>query len=184
MIGLFFEVLPKDGHADRYFETAAALRPALDENGGVTFIDRYRSLKRDGVILSYQHWADEAHLIKWREDTRHLGAQKAGREVHFADYRIRVAPHVDGATEPGDIGDRLIVVAEGSQAPAARDDGETFESVYREGQFVTLFDAADQELAAEILASLRDQPGLTAVRMFSVSRDYTMHRRDEAPQAW
>ncbi|MGI9405196.1 MAG: antibiotic biosynthesis monooxygenase family protein [Hyphomicrobiaceae bacterium] len=184
MIGLFFEVQPKYGHEDRYFETAAALRPALDENGGILFIDRYKSLKRDGVILSYQHWQDEAHLIKWREETRHQGAQKAGRDVHFADYRIRVAPHVDGATEPDEIGARLIVVAEGNRAPSAGTRGETFKSVYRDEQFATLIDAESREDAAEILASLRDTRELTAVRLFSVARDYTMRNRDEAPQAW
>jgi hypothetical protein len=41
MIGLFFEVIPLEGHASRYFELAAALRPELERSGGVLFIDRY-----------------------------------------------------------------------------------------------------------------------------------------------
>ncbi len=184
MIGLFFEVLPKNGHADRYFETAVALRPALDANGGVSFFDRYMSTKRDGVVLSYQHWIDEDHLIKWRDETRHQGAQKAGREVHFADYRIRVAPHVDAASKLGDSGERLIVVAESTQWPIAHDDHETFKSVYRDGQFVTLWEATGQRHALDIQARLGDLPGMTALRLFSVSRDYTMHSRGEAPQEW
>ncbi len=184
MIGVFFEVQPRQGHEDRYFDIAARLRPELDENGGMLFIDRYKSLRRDGVILSYQHWQDEDHLIKWRQQTRHSGAQKAGRDVHFADYRIRVASHIDGETEPDDIESRLIVVVESTLAPDAGDAGETFQSVFRETELVTLLDATGKDDAAGILASFREAEGLTAVRLFSVKREYTMFSRDEAPQSW
>ena len=85
MIGLFFEVTPREGHAPRYFELAAALRPELDRSGGVLFIDRYTSLERPGLILSHQWWADEDSLIRWRAHTQHRAIQRAGREQHFRD---------------------------------------------------------------------------------------------------
>ena len=37
MIGLFFEVIPREGHAQRYFELAAALRPELERSGGAQY---------------------------------------------------------------------------------------------------------------------------------------------------
>ena len=184
MIGLFFEVLPNDGHADAYFEMAAALRPALDANDGIAFIDRYKSLKRDGVVLSYQHWLTEDDLIRWRENTQHLGAQKLGRDVHFADYRIRVAQLIEDAATLEDAGERILVVAEGTEHPTSPTDGETFKSVYRDNAFVTLLEATGAQHAGVLHESMVDTPGLTAIRFFSVIRDYTMHQRDEAPQAW
>jgi heme-degrading monooxygenase HmoA len=99
MIGLFFEVMPLEGHTERYFELAAALKLELERSGGVQFIDRYVSLERPNVILSHQWWADEEALIRWRQHAQHHAIQRAGREQHFADYRIRIGPAVRGATD-------------------------------------------------------------------------------------
>ena len=57
MIGLFFEVIPREGHASRYFELAASLKPELERSGGVLFIDRYTSNSRPDVVLSHQWWS-------------------------------------------------------------------------------------------------------------------------------
>ncbi len=40
MIGLFFEVTPRPGHDQAYFDIAAGLRPQLEKNPGFLFIDR------------------------------------------------------------------------------------------------------------------------------------------------
>ena len=100
MIGLFFEVIPLEGHASRYFELAAVLRPELERSGGVLFIDRYTSADRPDVILSHQWWADEEALIRWRAHTQHRAIQRAGREQHFKDYRLRIGPAVDASRLP------------------------------------------------------------------------------------
>ena len=62
MQALMFEVKPKEGHEQHYFDRAAALRPRLERNDGILFIDRYRSLSRAGVILSHSHWRDEPSI--------------------------------------------------------------------------------------------------------------------------
>src|SRR5271169_6267426 len=95
MIGLFFEVNPLEGHASRYFELAAFLKPELERSGGVLFADRYISVDRPEVILSHQWWEDEEALIRWRGHTQHRAIQLAGREKHFKDYRLRIGPAVD-----------------------------------------------------------------------------------------
>ncbi|MFL4994745.1 MAG: antibiotic biosynthesis monooxygenase family protein, partial [Microvirga sp.] len=79
MHALLFEVLPTPEGRARYFELAAALRPELDQNPGLLFIDRYESLSRPGVILSHSLWRDEASLARWRSNERHYAAQCAGR---------------------------------------------------------------------------------------------------------
>ncbi len=171
MIGLFFEVIPLDGHAARYFELAAALKAELERSGGVLFIDRYTSVERPGVVLSHQWWADEAALIRWRQHGQHRAIQRAGREQHFRDYRIRIGPAVDpsrAASLP-----RCLWVSYYDNEPAGPVAGELFKSVYRDGQFLALSERAPtaQALAADS-------------KVFEITRDYTMYERTEAPQQY
>ena len=122
-----FEVKPKEGHEQHYFDRAAALRPRLAKNDGILFIDRYKSLSRIGIILSHSHWRDEASMTRWRIDEAHHKTQAAGRNVHFEDYRIRISHvlhHSIGAksakTWTGDGAYRdLIAEAEGRQPVAS-----------------------------------------------------------------
>src|SRR5207302_9339102 len=91
MIGLFFEVQTRPGHRDQYLDLAASLKPELEAMGGCLFIDRFRSLTRENLLLSYQIWQDEGALTAWRAHARHHDVQTIGRERVFSDYRIRVA---------------------------------------------------------------------------------------------
>ncbi|WP_229165642.1 antibiotic biosynthesis monooxygenase family protein [Bradyrhizobium altum] len=91
MISQFFEVQIKEGHLDRYLGLAASLKPALNSMGGCLFIDRFRSLTRENLLLSYQIWQDEGSMTAWRVDEQHHAIQGIGREEIFSDYRIRIA---------------------------------------------------------------------------------------------
>jgi heme-degrading monooxygenase HmoA len=42
-----------------------------------------------GITVSY--WADEDAAKAWKQVAEHLVAQQRGREVWYADYRVRVA---------------------------------------------------------------------------------------------
>jgi heme-degrading monooxygenase HmoA len=169
MIGLFFEVIPLEGHASRYFELAAALRPELDRSGGVLFIDRYTSVERSGVILSHQWWADEDSLIRWRGHAQHRAIQRAGREQHFQDYRLRIGPAVDPSRAASAA--RSLFVSYHDAKPATPARGEVFKSVYRDEKYLVVSEhaPATQDAAAESKA-------------FEITRDYTMYDRAEAPQ--
>ena len=169
MIGLFFEVTPLDGHASRYFELAALLKPELEKSGGVLFIDRYTSLERPGVILSHQWWEDEEALVRWRQHGQHRSIQRAGREQHFKDYRLRIGPAVDPSRAAS--ADRTLWVSYYDAEPAGPSAGELFKSVYREGKYLVL---------SEREADVQDMPADSKV--FEISRDYTMYDRAEAPQ--
>jgi heme-degrading monooxygenase HmoA len=171
MIGLFFEVMPLEGHAERYFELAAVLRPELERSGGVQFIDRYRSIDRPDVILSHQWWADEEALIRWRQHTQHRAIQRAGREQHFADYRLRIGPEVDPARARSAA--RAVWVSYFDGEPAGPVVGELFKSVYREGKFLAL---SEREAGAHGASSDR--------KVFEITRDYGMRDRAEAPQTY
>jgi heme-degrading monooxygenase HmoA len=171
MIGLFFEVMPLDGHAEHYFELAASLKPELERSGGVVFIDRYRSVDRPNVILSHQWWADEDALIRWRQHTQHRAIQRAGREQHFGDYRIRIGPAVDPSRARSAA--RVLWVSYHDAEPAGPVAGELFKSVYREGKFLVL---SEREPGAQDASSER--------KAFEIIRDYSMYDRAEAPQSY
>jgi heme-degrading monooxygenase HmoA len=169
MIGLFFEVIPLEDHASRYFELAAALRLELERSGGVLFIDRYTGVDRPDVVLSHHWWADEESLIRWRAHTQHRAIQRAGREQHFRDYRLRIGPAVDASRAA--TGARSLFVSHHDTKPATPVGSELFKSVYREEKYLVVSEHAPaaQDTAAEHKA-------------FEITRDYTMHERAEAPQ--
>jgi heme-degrading monooxygenase HmoA len=91
MIAVIFEVVPRAGHADAYLQIAAGLREKLETIDGFISVERFQSLTQPGKILSLSFWRDEDAVRRWRQLEAHRGAQRAGREQHFADYRLRVA---------------------------------------------------------------------------------------------
>src|SRR4029434_6943685 len=56
------------------------------------FVDniRYRSLTREGWILSLSGWRDEKSVVRWRTRMRHHEVQETGRSEIFLDYHLRV----------------------------------------------------------------------------------------------
>lgn len=91
MIAVIFEVQPKPGHAQRYFDIAAALKPMLETIDGFLSVERFESLSQPGRYLSLSYWRDEDAVRAWRTQTLHREGQREGRELVFDDYRIRVA---------------------------------------------------------------------------------------------
>ena len=192
MLLLLFEVVPREGHVDEYLAIAARLRPELDALGGCLFLDRFRSLAEPRRILSFQVWRDEASLTRWRVHHEHHKAQTLGRVRVFDDYRLRVATLLraesvnepewrasQGASwnDPATVAPRYVAVAESASAtlPGA---GESFESIYRPGEYAHVFSWMPQQ-AAPSLAALA---GARRLRIGEIERDYGMRERAEAPQ--
>jgi heme-degrading monooxygenase HmoA len=90
MFSVIFEVHPRPEQWDNYLGRAKMLKPELERVDG--FIDniRYRSLIRDGWILSLSGWRDEKSVVRWRTRMRHHQAQEEGRSTIFLDYHLRV----------------------------------------------------------------------------------------------
>jgi len=90
VFSVIFEVHPRSEQWDTYFENAKMLRPELVQVDG--FIDniRYKSLTRDGWILSLSGWRDEKAVVRWRTTMRHRMAQEKGRSEILLDYHLRV----------------------------------------------------------------------------------------------
>lgn len=91
MIAVIFEVEPAPGQNETYLDTAAGLRPLLDEIEGFISVERFQSLTNPGKLVSLSFFENEDAVKRWRETAEHRAAQSAGRSGVFADYRLRVA---------------------------------------------------------------------------------------------
>jgi len=90
MFSVIFEVQPRPERWDAYLDTAKMLRPELERVDGFVDNIRYKSLTRDGWILSLSGWRDEKSVVRWRTSTRHHMAQEKGRSDILLDYHLRV----------------------------------------------------------------------------------------------
>lgn len=200
MIGLFFEVQTRPGHRDQYLDLAASLKPALEAMGGCRFIDRFQSLTREDLLLSYQIWQDEAALTAWRVHAYHHEVQTVGRETVFSNYRIRIAQVIHEArpgqptwqperrtpyNDPARRQPTYVLAVESKSAKLPVETGwrrDAFASVYRDGYFAHLIDVPDDQSGIEFGSRLFADPSTEYFRIFEVMRDYGMYDRTEAPQ--
>jgi heme-degrading monooxygenase HmoA len=200
LISQFFEVQIKEGRINRYLDLAASLKPSLEAMGGCLCLDRFKSLTRKNLLLSYQIWRDEGSMIAWRVDAKHHSVQETGREQVFADYRIRIAqviheerpeksawrperlsPYNDPERQPP-----TFVVASESQNRELPIEThwkrDAFESVYRPGVFAHLVDVPSSDAGVSFGRQLFADSTSEYFRVFEVMRDYGMFNRAEAPQ--
>jgi heme-degrading monooxygenase HmoA len=90
MFSVIFEVQPRAEQWNAYLDKAKMLRPELEQIDGFVDNIRYRSLTREGLILSLSGWRDEKSLVRWRTKVRHHDAQAKGRSEILQNYHLRV----------------------------------------------------------------------------------------------
>jgi heme-degrading monooxygenase HmoA len=90
VFSVIFEVHPRSEQWDAYLGYAKMLRPELEQVDGFVDNIRYRSLTRDGWILSLSGWRDEKSVVRWRTRRRHHEVQEKGRSEILSDYHLRV----------------------------------------------------------------------------------------------
>src|ERR1700735_5545234 len=90
MFSVIFEVLPNKENWDDYLGNAKMLRPELEAVDGFVDNIRYKSLTREGWILSLSGWRDEKSVVRWRTAMRHHMVQEKGRSEILLDYHLRV----------------------------------------------------------------------------------------------
>ena len=160
MFSVIFEVHPKTDQWDAYLGNAKMLRPELERVDG--FIDniRYKSLTRDGWILSLSGWRDEKAVVRWRTTMRHHMVQEKGRSEILLDYHLRVGQITEDTRIP-----------EGCTLEEQRLD----ETAVGGGTTVTLIDGkrlpewvsqAKPDDVAQWLGLAREAPGLVAWDVF------------------
>jgi heme-degrading monooxygenase HmoA len=130
MFAVLFEVHPKSDKWDTYLGIAKMLKPEIEKIDGFVDNIRYRSLTREGWLLSLSGWRDEKALVRWRTQATHHGAQEKGRFDVFLDYHLRVGELTRDTRPPGghtlheqrldetEAGDATTVILIDAQRPA------------------------------------------------------------------
>jgi heme-degrading monooxygenase HmoA len=90
MFSVLFEVRPKSDQWDAYLGHAKMLKPEVEKIDGFVDNIRYKSMQRDGWILSLSNWRDEKSVVRWRTTMRHHETQALGRGEILQDYHLRV----------------------------------------------------------------------------------------------
>lgn len=159
MFSVLFEVNPKGDQWDAYLDYARTLRPELEQIDGFVDNIRYRSLTRDGWILSLSGWDGEKALVRWRTRARHHEVQEKGRRQVLSDYHLRVGQVTRDTRPPA-----------GHVLAEQRLD----ETEVGEGTTVTLVDASrpadwvSQAAAADVAAWLGFDPGASGLASWDV----------------
>ncbi|HFB54435.1 MAG TPA: antibiotic biosynthesis monooxygenase [Hellea balneolensis] len=91
MIAVIFELTPKPGQQEKYFNIAAALRPLLEKIEGFISVERFESVAQPGKFLSLSLFESEEAVLEWRNIKSHRTAQEKGRRDIFEHYHLRVA---------------------------------------------------------------------------------------------
>ena len=193
--GLFFEVQPKPGQRQAYFDHVDKLKSELNRHEGLLWIQRYQSIDVPDLILSHQYWASEAALVAWRRNQEHRYSQTHGIKKIFANYRIRVGPRIwswgdknhsiELPWDPNSFTNCILTLRKSRDVVVDIDDA----SVTLTSRYVSLT-AKDQELITyacdsltEVLLAKIFQSGAERADLFLPERDYGLFDRSGAPLA-
>ena len=88
MFSVLFEVHPNE--LSTYSNSAGMLRPELEKVDGFLENVRYKSMQREGWVLSLSSWRDEKSVVRWRTARSHHIEQQRGRDKILSDYHLRV----------------------------------------------------------------------------------------------
>jgi heme-degrading monooxygenase HmoA len=207
MFAVLFEVQPKSEKWDEYLGIAKMLKPELEAIDGFLENIRYRSLTRDGWLLSLSTWQDEKALVRWRTQAVHHGAQEKGRFEVFGDYHLRVGEIAgsgsEGRSDVTEVGEgtavtlidtkrsadwvkdtppEQIVASLGLRVDAPGLIGwDVFDAVLTPGDVILLMTSRDQKAAEALEREIPLSDGARKRRV-RILRDYGMFDRREAPQ--
>jgi heme-degrading monooxygenase HmoA len=211
MFAVIFEVQPKPDQWDAYLANAGLLRPDLLQVDGFVDNIRYRSLTRDGWLLSLSGWRDEKSVVRWRTTMSHHIVQQKGRNDIFLDYHLRVGQVTQDTrppggqvlreqrldeTETGSATTIILIDAPGSASANATKSAATlgldakahglvgwdvFDAVLTPGDGI-LLTSWRANADAEAFAARIKLPDGGRLRRVRVVRDYGMFDRREAPQ--
>jgi heme-degrading monooxygenase HmoA len=207
MFAVLFETQPKAEKWDDYLGLAKMLKPELEAIDGFLENIRYRSLTREGWLISLSIWRDEKALVRWRTQAKHHGAQELGRFEVFGDYHLRVG-QLTRDTASADLPEqRLEETAVGAGTAVTLVDAKRAADWVKQSAGQTVAEALGLRKDAEglvawdvfeavltpgdvlLLTTWRDHAAAEAfsgeggrLRQVRIVRDYGMHDRREAPQ--
>ncbi len=211
MFSVLFEVHPKSAKWNSYLDLAKMLKPELEQIEGFVDNIRYKSLTRNGWILSLSSWKDEKSVVRWRTHSIHHGVQEKGREEVFQDYHLRVGQLTEDNQIPAgyqlleqrldetEVGEGTSVTLtdadhSGNEAPEEMAawmglitpakglmSWDIYDAVLTPGKKILMACWSDKS-AADTFGRNSERPSGARFRQVRVIRDYSMFDRREAPQ--
>jgi heme-degrading monooxygenase HmoA len=200
MFCVLFEVHPKPDRWDAYLGYAKSLKPELERIDGFIENIRYRSLTREGWLLSLSSWRDEKSLIRWRTQAEHHEVQRKGRSSQPPEGHVLREERLDETAVGAGTTVTLIDAKRPQAAGTARAAGhevarwlglapaasglvawDVFDAVLTPGDVILPMSWRDQAAAEAFERSLSLRAG-ARLRRVRVVRDYGMFDRREAPQ--
>jgi heme-degrading monooxygenase HmoA len=160
MFAVIFEVHPKPEQWEGYLGLGRMLKPEVESIDGFVDNIRYRSLTRDGWLLSLSGWRDEKALVRWRTQAKHHLVQERGRADIFLDYHLRIGELTADSRAPAGQPLRQQRLDETQAGDATT---VTLIDAKRSPQWVAQSGAED---AARSLGLRPDAPGLVAWDVF------------------
>lgn len=128
MFSVMIEAQPHKDQWDAYLARTDLLRTQLENAAGFVEAARYRSLTRDGWILSLSDWRDERDVLAWHLRMRGDEDEERGWTHLLVDHRLRFG-EITSDTRPPD-GQEI--------ADRAADQTDL-----EQGTYVTLIDVSD-----------------------------------------
>ncbi len=186
---VLFDVLPKPGHVDQYFEMAAQLKPIVQQNPGFLSVERFANLQKPDWYLSFSCWKDEESLAQWRCQPDHNGAQVCARHQVFKDYRLRVSSTKEKNKLSTSYSRELILLLIGGyeavqnalqQEPLRNQKHKSYQGVLDPKRGLSVCEFPPNVLPHPDLMNLNDTESID-IHWFGVLRDYGMFDRAEAP---
>jgi len=211
VFAVIFEVHPRPDKWDAYLAQAKILRPELEKVDGFVDNIRYKSLTREGWILSLSSWRDEKSVVRWRTKARHHEVQERGRSEILLDYHLRVGqitadtrvPEgfaiVEQRLDETDVGEATTITLIESKRPVGLEEADLagylglvpdaaglvawdiFDAVLTPGDLILLM-AWRRKGDAETFEAAAGLPANSRLRRVRVVRDYGLYDRREAPQ--
>jgi heme-degrading monooxygenase HmoA len=194
MFSVIFEVLPNRENWDDYLDNANILRPELERVDGFVDNIRYKSMTREGWILSLSNWRDEKSLVRWRT---HIGQLTADNQVP-AGYAL-----MEQRLDETEVGDGTTVTLINATRPAewkqtdnpydcaewlglnpwAADSTswDIFDAILTPGDLTLLISWKDAAAAQAYEDAFLPNDN-TRIRRVRIVRDYGKYDRREAPQ--
>lgn len=110
MFSVMIEAQPRKDQWDAYLARTDVLAPELQRTAGFVEAARYKSLTRDGWILSLSDWRDERAVLGWHLRMHDDGDEGQGWNHLLADYRLRFGEVTSDTKLPErqKIGDRAL----------------------------------------------------------------------------
>lgn len=128
-----FRSPPKDRSVDNYLGNAKMLRPELELVDGFVDNIRYKSLTRDGWILSLSGWRDEKSVVRWNAIMRFKKnvAPRFCRITIFASVKSRATPRCRAARRSQSSVSTKPRLARERRSPSLTPNGRTSHAKHR-----------------------------------------------------